>query len=274
MTADRIGTSSEERRDVGVPAKDSVGVHPNTPSEADATVLAFPDTDEAINRAIARLQDHQGWKHGPIELSKVVRDIRDWSRDLWTRFVPDKWKDNAIKQPPILFCFEWESPRVLGHYRPGRNDFGLRWEISVNPRHLLNRTEIEIAETVIHEQLHCFEDIAGTAPRSQNNYHSSWFRKTAVDIGIPCTRYGATLGVRDPSPFREWARERGLKGCPAVSIATQDLPTIRAPKRAAWVCSCPPDIAVTVQVASGSDLRARCEQCGVVFKRRPLRRLR
>ena len=147
-------------------------------------------------------------------------------------------------------------------------------EISINPRHLVRRSEIEAAETVLHELLHCFEALAGTAPRSQNNYHSAWFRRTAEQLGIPCTRYGATLGIRDPSPFMEWARERGLKGRPAGSVETADLPPTSAPKRIAWVCSCPNEVAVAVRVASGSELRARCLRCGALFERRLTRKPR
>ena len=264
-------TANSTGRKGAVASIGSLGVHPTAIPEADATVIAFPDTDEAINRAIAQYQDRTGWIYGAIDLSKIICRIRGWSRDLWTRFVPDNWQGRPIKQPPILFRFEWEGPHILGHFQPGRNDIGLLWEISLNPRCFPYRTEIEIAETILHEIFHCFEDLAGIAPRSRGGYHSVFLRKSLDDLGIPCSRHGATLGIRDESPFIDWARERGLKGSPAVSVETTDLPAASTPKRAVWVCGCPPDIAVAVSVASASSLHARCEKCGETFKRRRAR---
>lgn len=246
----------------------ALGAHPNI-ATGEVDIESLPGSDEAINQAVARFQvGLSEWTYRGVELGDVIGNVRAWTRELWDRFIPDEWAGRPVKRPPILFRFESESPRILGHYQPGRNDIGCRWEISLNPRHLPSRSEIELAETVLHELLHCFEDLAGTAPRSHNNYHSAWFRKTADALGIPCSRYGATLGIREPSPFMDWAHKRGLSGCPAVCVSLPDLPPARAPKRFAWACDCPPDVAVTVQVARGSELDARCQRCGALFRKR------
>lgn len=257
------------------PAVDALGAHPNTGFEVShgAAVAPFPESDEAINRAVARFQDHlDNWQYRSIELAPVVRNVRDWARDLWGRFLPKQWGDRLITPPAILFRFEWASPRVLGHYQAGRNDSGFRWEISLNPRHLVRWSDVDVASTVLHELLHCFEDLVGRAPRSRNNYHSAWFRKTADEFGIPCTRYGREMGVRDPGPFTEWVREHGLAGSPIAIAKAEDLPPVRGAKRVAWRCSCPGDVQVSVLVARGSELHARCELCGRLFERARQRR--
>jgi len=246
-----------------------LGVHPNSTNagtEASACPVA---SDEEINKLVAEYQDKlETWELGPIDLASHVRKVRDWGAELWSRFLPEVAGGKKLGQPDILFCFHWDRPRRLGHYRPGRNALGLRWEISINPRHLSRRSEVEVAETVLHELLHCYEDLTDTAPRSRNNYHSAWFRETAERLGIPSSRYGASLGIVDPSPFMEWARERGLKHEAVPPRPKDPVSAPQAPKRVAWVCDCPPDKAVTVQVARGSELRARCEICGTAFKRR------
>jgi hypothetical protein len=247
----------------------ALGAHPNAAASQPDNLVAFPDNDEAINRVVARFQDSlPEWKYRSIGLASLVRGVRDWARDLWARLVPGEWHGTPIEQRPVIFRFEWETPRVLGHYQPGRNDIGFRWEISINPRHLIFRSDVEVAETLLHELLHCFDDVAGTVPRSRNNYHSACFRKMANDLGIPCTRYGASLGTRKDSRFAHWAREGGLKGEPAARIEVQDVPLVGPAKRAAWICHCPSGMAVTVYVPRGSELRARCERCGARFERK------
>ena len=248
----------------------AVGAHPNEPSATEPdTLAATPMGDEKINSLVAGFQDTLGsWEFGPYDLASLIRKVRDWGTDLWAKFLPEVAGGEKIKQPNVLFCFHWDSPRNLGHYRRGRNAIGLRWEISLNPRHLSRRSEVELAETVLHELLHCYEDLTGTAPRSRNNYHSAWFRKTADHLGIPCTRHGATLGILDPSPFMEWARERGLDSNSPAPARGSAAPSTPLPKRRSWSCSCPEDQAVTVQVPRGSQLRARCILCGSLFELR------
>ena len=265
-------------------AGQALGVHPNTPitvgvADSSEGIIQLPYSDEAINLMIAAFQDGvDGWKYGATELSPAVKNMREWSDDLWSRFVPTSSNGKDIHQPPLLFRFAAEHARVLGHYVPDRNDTGLRWEISINPRHLSRTAEVELASTVLHELLHCFEDLAGTAPKkSKNNYHSAWFRRTAEELGIPCTRYGGDLGIRDPSRFMDWARERGLRTTnrKVAELAygsdegSQDPATpATLPKRKVWECRCAVGVRVSVLVARRAELNARCERCNALFEKR------
>jgi hypothetical protein len=259
------------------PDGQELGVHPNNWVPTDRLMPhAAPSphadiNDQLLNQRIAAHQDDLNeWKHAGVDLSEAVKKIRGWASELWEFFIPSEWQGKGIACPEFLFRFDWEHPRVLGHYVPGRNDTGLRWEISINPRHLRSRSEVDTAATVLHELLHCFEDLAGRAREHANNYHSAWFRQQAEAHGIPCTRYGGDLGVRNPSPFLEWARARALRGEPtirAAALAVEQPPVSRA-KRAVWICWCTPSEAVSVLVARGAELEAVCQRCGKKFRRR------
>jgi hypothetical protein len=234
------------------------------PNIDEATLLVFPDVDNTISRAIAGHQDAlTDWSYGPVDLADEVRKIRSWSRDLLHAFFPSRCA------PQFVFRFEREGPRVLGHYVPGRNDAGLRWEISINPRHLCTRSERQVAAVLLHELLHSFEEAVRPPRRTANGYRSAWFRSFAEELGIPCTRYGAELGIITPSRFTSWADERGLREDATSEIQAAAL-VVDEPlsKRVPWVCACPPAVLVTVQVPRGSELLARCERCDELFKRK------
>lgn len=135
-------------------------------------------------------------------------------------------------------------------------------------RLLLRLISMRQLTKALHELLHCFQDVAGTAPTSKNNYHSAWFRETARRLGIPCTRYGASEGIVDPSPFMTWGQAEGLNRRVAAGGVTARSKPERHPKRVAWVCDCDIEMAVTVHVVRGSLLDARCERCLSQFRRK------
>lgn len=242
----------------------AVGAHPNTEDDG-ARVVTFSDRDTRPNVVLAQHQHAlPDWTYGAFDLAAFAQRLRSWSSSLVSEFFPN------VSAPEFLFRFEQERPRVLGHYVPGRNDLGLRWEISINPRHL-GRPEGEIAAVLLHEVLHWCEEATSTPPRSRNGYHSGWFRTRAAGFGIPCTRYGASLGIAVPSRFSRWAAAHNLDLHHVTRSEVLD-PTIQdpraVPKRVAWVCACPPGELVIVQVARASELRAHCDRCGAPFQRK------
>ena len=238
----------------------SLGVHPNAAS------CDRENSDAEINQAIAVFQDGLGdWSYaGCKDLSIFIKKIREWAVDLWTDLVAEKGEEYPI----VFFRFQREGGGRLGHYQPARNDSGLKLEIGINPKHLSAEPDIDLAETVIHELLHLYEDLWGNPPRSANNYHSAWFRRRARGLGIPCSRYGAGQGRIDPSPFVEWARQQGLDGIHTHGHLDEEAPSCRPPKRDPWDCGCPRGERVSVLVPRASVLAARCERCGEMFRKR------
>jgi hypothetical protein len=248
-------------------------VLPITNYREDAELGCTPKTNASINVAHdkelnAKISSYQtnllDWKLAGLSLSDLAARLHNWADNLWSEFVPKAWKETSVAKPNFLFLFEWESPRVLGHYRPGRNAAGCRWEISLNPVNLTRLSEIEVASVALHELFHCFEDIVGSAPTSRNGYHSTWLRNIADQVGIPCTRFGCTCGIRPGSPFSEWARRQALTGTPVLKLIPEHVEPAK-PKRKPWVCNCTSGQAITIHVAVGSRLRARCEVCGTLF---------
>jgi len=256
----------ETRSNLSMALPGTLGALPN----AGADVLVFPDGDDVANRVIAVYQDAlTDWRYGPFDLAAWVRSLRSWLLSLFACFFPLAFGGKRVGRPEFLFRFEREGARVLGHYVLGRNDAGLRREISINPRHLRTRSERQVAAVLLHELLHWFEETIRGAQccASRNGYHSAWFRRFAADFGIPCTKYGAELGIVTPSRFSTWAEEQGLRDdIPQLTAAPSPEPTVS--KRVPWICACPAGALVTVQVPRGSELRARCECCGELFRRK------
>jgi len=231
-----------------------------------------PHRDEAVNQAISELQaELADWKVASIDLGKWIRTVREWADDLWTSFISAEAVGSvAVRRPQFLFCFRPERAHVLGHYVPGRNDAGLRFELSLNPRHLRARSEVQIAATLLHELLHAYEHLIHRAPTAGNGYHSAWFRKKAQALGIPCSRFGRDMGIRPRSPFADWARSRGLDLELQAAPLTQsdgEIHQVRE-KRRTWICGCPSSVRVIVLVARGARLRARCESCDQLYRPR------
>lgn len=242
-----------------------VGVHQNHNSAA-------TPNDESFNVAVASFQDAlTDWAYGGRELAPILKKIRTWSAELWQRFIPRTWNGRDIAQPPVCFVFCEERPNINGHYRTKRNQVGMKWEISINPRCLSRACEAEVASTVLHELSHCFEDLAKPerrARRTRSNYHTMWFREHAHAIGIPCSVHGERQGIIDGSRFASWATQRGLSFQGAMLIPEPGADVRRGPaKRENWVCDCPEVRLVRVMVATGKDLKARCLTCGGTFRR-------
>lgn len=221
--------------------------------------------DDAVNRDVRRFQESlTDWTFGPL-----AQRMHAWSDELWDRFLPQSFDGAPVVRPPVLLTLSPESARRFGHYRPGRNGVGFKWEVNVNPRHLPGLSEIEVAAILLHELHHVFEDVAGKQLRSRNGYHSGWFRTRAGVCGIPCTPYGGALPLPPESPFMEWAVARGLAGERGGFAGSSGQPAAarRPPKRVKWTCLCDPPLRVSVLVARGSDLQAHCDQCDGAFRR-------
>ena len=230
---------------------------------------SHPLDDTQINQAIKHFQQNlDEWNFYGTSFSELITKFHDWSVELWSHFIPSYWKDKPISKPEFLFKFERAGRRVLGHYHRGRNDTGLKYEISINPGWLVARSEAQTAAVVLHELMHAFEEIVGISSKSRNNYHKKWFCDHAEEIGIPCSKFGAEAGIVKGSPFAEWTIHRGLnKSKPLVTIDAENAREACKVKRTYWFCDCAPR-PVRVHVARGTLLNATCNNCGKRFRRK------
>jgi len=186
------------------------------------------ETNDMVQMTKAMLKE---WYYRLDQLSRQVTIINDWAQDLWLWALPKVWFDDypidtdLDETPPVLVQFEWWTLRDFGRYQPNISDIRFRSETSSQPRsrfHLKSysldqQSEIEVAADVLHELIHFFEYLAWReglleeVTHRSHNYHSPWFRWAASELGIPCTVYGRSLGIRNPSQFLEWSRKRDMK---------------------------------------------------------------
>jgi len=144
----------------------------------------------------------------------------------------------------------------LGTYRPGRNGFGLRHEITLNASYL-DRPFADTLVTLLHELLHQWQDTFGKAGRY--NYHNRAYRDKASLYGLIVDERGHTLGI-EPGRFTNLLSEHGVETLllpsPGEQLYIRPQGSSRMHK---WRCGC-----TTVRCAVM--LTARCEKCGLRFE--------
>jgi len=164
---------------------------------------------------------------------------------------------------PVIVIQSSRSPGLLGWLAPhawknGRDD-GIN-EITICAEHLARSVE-EIAETLLHEMVHHFNNQRRVRDCSASQYHNRFFRDVALDVGMEVERAG----------YLGWALTRlGPKALAAVQSLNLEQAAFeifrkkregKAPtKMRKWSCGC-----TTVRCATG--LEAVCQGCGQRFER-------
>lgn len=274
-----MSTAKEMQGEMSAAARRGIGRATPWENGARAGSQTEPTLDDAqINRQLAVFQDGlRDWTRSirgtTIDFAAVIRRIRTWAVDLWNTFLHASSAERTVETPEFQLSLSGRSGRVLGHYVPGRNGAGLRFEVNINPRYLFSMSELKVAAVLLHELMHCLEDITQVSARSagHNNYHTKWFRDFTGRLGIPCSKWGHFGGVESDSPFARWAVAHQLEGSPLIVLRPAEpavSPCGNAPRRATWICECTPEERVLVLVARGQVLRARCEGCGHLYRRR------
>jgi hypothetical protein len=75
---------------------------------------------------------------------------------------------------------------------------GRQHELALNPDAFIGRSDAEVVSTLVHEQVHCWEAVHGTAPK--RHYHNKIWAAKMITIGLMPTSSGAVgskiTGVR------------------------------------------------------------------------------
>lgn len=144
------------------------------------------DSNDAINRVLA---DHQSnladWDFGD-----VTSDLHVWAGRMISEF---KFEIGV----PAL-SIEYLS-RAYGHYRNGRNGFGLIDEIAIDEQHVRNSPYWRVLGTLLHELTHSWQFHNGRP--GKRNYHNKAFRAKALELGLLIDESGYTEYAPPPSPF-------------------------------------------------------------------------
>ena len=176
------------------------------------------------------------------------------------------WADRMILQ----FNLQVSTPaltieqlrRAYGHYRLGRNGFGINDEIAINVSHLQGSPYWRVLGTLLHELLHEWQEHRGkTRSRSTFNYHNKEYRDKAASLGLMVSSRGVTSYVFGDTPFMQLLQLYGVDTC-LVPKDKDPLPLV-LPKSKLHLYMCPCKVRVRV---GRSRFNARCLDCGGLFE--------
>ena len=191
-----------------------------------------------------------------------------WELDWWCDWFNIAFFRNEPVPTPVI-TFENARVNTLGHYRIGRNDWGVREQINLNKKHL-NRPLWDILATLVHEMVHSWEySYLPEEERTCNWYHKKLFRAKLLEIGIETNEKGQHMrvggefvyqlkrhGIRFDVSFKEfWDGFTGIELDPEKKKKGSS-------KLKKWSCSCNPPVNVRVAIA---DFQATCKKCGSDF---------
>ena len=212
------------------------------------------DNDEQINNTLRRHQEGTiDWQH-----SSTVKDLHVWAERFRVEF------KLHIMTPAVMI--EHLRRNTNGHFRCGRNGFGLRNEIAISEDPLRNGPYWQVLGTLLHELLHAEQANIGKPGR--RNYHNKQFRKRAAEFGLIVNQKGNQEYTPAPTPFSELLERHGVEMSTRIDndeVEGEDQrPTpVGGSKLKLWTCWCKPR-PVRVRVAI-QDFQARCLKCGERF---------
>ena len=156
--------------------------------------------------------------------------------------------------------------RCDGHYRRGRNGFGLADEIGLDRSHVQRSPYWDVLGTVLHELLHSWQAYHGKPGR--RNYHNKEFRQKAWSLGLVVDFNGDTQYAPGDTPFPLLLKKFGIEPSEAP-ISNDEGPGLipadertlsKGSKLKLYECPC----RVKVRVGR-SRFNAKCLDCGGVF---------
>src|ERR1041385_2195748 len=95
-----------------------------------------------------------------------------------------------------------------GHFRGGRNGFGIVDEIGIDESHVRQSPYWRVCGTLLHELLHAWQEHHGKPGR--RNYHNDQFRKKALALGLQIDQRGFTQYIPGDTPFLALLKKYGI----------------------------------------------------------------
>ena len=204
--------------------------------------------EETINTSLAEHQSSvPNWCHRDL-----AAELHQWASRM---ILPFKLE---IGVPALLI--EPLRGSGLGHYREGRNGFGLQDEIAIDERHTRQDPFWYVLATLLHELLHSWQRYHGRPGRG--NYHNKEFRDKAAELGLIIDASGSETYPASSTPFTKLLQKHGVD-------APQTLTPPEPPRRFGrstlklYECSC----GVKVRVGR-SRFRALCLDCNTEFEQK------
>lgn len=227
--------------------------------------------DEWINNP----KDDEQFAAGEIyrELASHQRNSMWYGRDVfrelqaWMGRFDDRFKLGINE---VVLRVDSLPVSVMGHYRHEPNGLGLKGEVAINVRYLVDRAYWQVLAILLHQCVHAWQSVGGTPAR--DDHHNLEFRQKAAELGLLVDRRGVTYCAAN-SPFFDLLRVHGVEVPRIVSDdgpeagraeARITIPRTRLAsnsKQKKWACQC------TV-VRCATAMTATCDTCHQKFTRR------
>jgi hypothetical protein len=202
-----------------------------------------------------------------VDLKTHQSNVEDWKKralvedlHIWVERFMSEFKLSTTVPALML---DQLSRTCYGHFRMGRNGFGLLNEIAINEVYITEERYWRVLATLLHELLHAEQANIGNP--GKRNYHNKEFRDRAETFGLIVDQWGHTRISPPSTPFWDLLQKYGLT---VPEIAEPTEVSVKRPgnsKLKLWICSCNPG-PVRVRVAI-PNFHARCLRCGHVFRR-------
>lgn len=224
--------------------------------------------EEAKTAVRKQAETPNGWQY-----QEMATQLYGWTDRFRDRFLdPIARVDRQGRLPGPVIGFEPLGVRTLAYYRLGRNALGLEDEIILNSQYL-DRPLYTILETVLHEDLHLWQQRFGDYP-IRRNYHNAEFVAKAESLGLhPFPIVGFHWKPAD-GPFEALLYEYGVYRPEEVTEVDEgerrnywETDTKKGKSTlSAWEC---PSCHLKVRVGVRRDIRILCGECdGELFVRR------
>jgi len=199
------------------------------------------------------LRTHQvsveDWRFRPL-----LAELHTWAERFCVQF--------KLETPVPAIVVERLRGR-FGHFRPGRNDWGVNFEIAIDEHRATSEPFWPALGTLLHELLHLWQEVHGAHPGHFSfSYHNKEFCEKAATLGLIVDRRGHTFYATGNSPFLDLLKKYGVNVPPLPPLEKQQAPLGRlgSSKSKLWECGCPVKVRVAIP-----NFRARCLVCNCLF---------
>ncbi|MEN6384777.1 MAG: hypothetical protein ABFD79_06230 [Phycisphaerales bacterium] len=244
------------------PEQDNVGTAPLVPSKSSQFEFK-PETHEIINEHLKKHQFAIDW-----DKKTLIQNLHTWSE----RFI---FEFNLKIDGLPAISIDRIRKSAYGLFKPGRNGFGLRNEITINEVYIDNRAYWQLIGTFLHELLHAEQEQSRKPFKTKRKnkdyiytYHNKDYRERATSFGLIVDQCGHMQYAPPPSPFWDILNKYGISILDIDKEADSIAPPATAPgnsKLKLWICECQPE-PVRVRVAI-EDFQAKCLKCNTIFRK-------
>lgn len=198
------------------------------------------------------LRDHQPTRHEKLLLARTYLPL-----------IIERFYGGNLPLPVLSwYRAHWQN---FCSWHVQLDDLGLSHWININLLHL-GRPLAEILRGLTHELGHEHEFLYGKP--AKRPYHSKAFQNRMREIGIPCSKWGTSLGTQ--GPFMRFLKELAIEADTTfqeghtTTDRTDGQSSPPGSRLKPWACKCP---RARVWASIRVELSAICHKCGSTFQR-------